>query len=121
MNYKYKFRISNLDCANCAKRIEDALNKNDKITKSVVNFVKLEITIETPLKNNVYKLVKDIVKKIEPDVKIFEENKNKNISIKYDIIRLFVGIILFLISFIIKNNIIHEICLLFVYYFYIVY
>ena len=46
MNYKYKFRISNLDCANCAKRIEDALNKNDKITKSVVNFVKLEITID---------------------------------------------------------------------------
>jgi len=28
---KYKYNISNLDCINCAKKIEDTLNKDDKI------------------------------------------------------------------------------------------
>ncbi len=112
MNYKYKFKLSGLDCANCARRIETALNENEKIIKGTVNFAKLTITIETPLQDNVKQLVQKIVNSIEPNIKVLDEKEEIKNNIKFDIGRLIIGIILFIISLIIKNNIIHEILII---------
>ena len=35
---KYKFYINNLDCAMCAKKVEEGLNKYDYLNDVVVNF-----------------------------------------------------------------------------------
>ena len=35
---KFKLNINNLDCANCAREIEEELNKNSKFKNVVVNF-----------------------------------------------------------------------------------
>ena len=35
---KYKYNIKNLDCANCAKTIENKLNEDKNIKKAIVNF-----------------------------------------------------------------------------------
>jgi len=38
MSSKYRYNINNLNCANCAKRVEDELNKNSKFRNVIVNF-----------------------------------------------------------------------------------
>ena len=93
---KYKYNISNLDCANCAKKIEDALNKDKEIKSVNLNFNTLKLTIETDNKKPL-ELVKKIVSKIEPNVIIYE-NEIKKTSSKCGIIRLVIGISLGLIG-----------------------
>ena len=39
---KYKYKINNLDCANCAREIEEMLNERDDFKESVVNLVLVE-------------------------------------------------------------------------------
>lgn len=36
---KYKYNINNLDCANCAREIEEMLNNNTNFNNAVVNLV----------------------------------------------------------------------------------
>ena len=104
---KYKYRLKNLDCPNCANKIECELNKQKSIVDAKINFSKLELTIETNQNNNPKDFISSIIKKIEPDVKVLnikEEINNSNI-IKYKIIRLSLGIIFSLLGvFLFKNN-----------------
>ena len=89
---KYKYNINNLDCINCARKIEDALNEDKEIKSAALNFNTLKLTIETDNKKPL-ELVKKIVSKIEPEVVIYE-NKIEKTSSKNEIIRLIIGIIL---------------------------
>ena len=41
---KYKYNIKNLDCANCAKKIEEKLNKDKNIKNTIVNFSASTVT-----------------------------------------------------------------------------
>ena len=88
---KYKYNISNLDCANCARKIEDVLNKNKEIKSAALNFNTLKLTIETD-NDKPLELVKKIVSKIEPEVVIYENELKK--TTKNGIMRLIIGIIL---------------------------
>lgn len=89
---KHKYNISNLDCANCAHKIEDALNKDNEIKSATLNFSTLKLSIETD-NNKPLELVKKIVSKIEPEVIIYENELKKKNS-KTQIIRLLIGITL---------------------------
>jgi len=93
---KYKYNISNLTCVNCAKKIENTLNSHKDIESAVLNFNTLKLTIETENEKPL-ELVKKIVSKIEPEVLIYENEINNNIS-KNKIIRLLIGIILGIIG-----------------------
>ena len=79
---KYKYNIKNLDCANCAKKIEETLNKDKNIKSASVNFAKQTVTVETNI-SDPFNYVKDIVEKIEPDAILskeeIKETKNKDI------------------------------------------
>ena len=44
---KYRYKINNLDCANCARKIEDSLNKNKDFKNVKVNFNTMMISYET--------------------------------------------------------------------------
>ena len=44
---KFKLNINNLDCANCARKIEDSLNKNKDFKNVKVNFNTMMISYET--------------------------------------------------------------------------
>ena len=55
---KYKYKIMNLDCANCAKNLENELNK--KLNNVIVNFSQSTISYESDKElslNNLNKLV----------------------------------------------------------------
>ena len=60
-----------LDCANCAAKIENEINKLDGVTAQV-SFIMQKITVEAP-NEGFDKIMKQIVKicrKIEPDCEI---------------------------------------------------
>ncbi len=93
---KHRYNISNLDCANCANKIECALNKDKKINKAVVNFSKLSVMVDTNIDKDVKKYVQKIIDKTEPGVILLDKNESFDIKKKVlrDVLRLFVGIIL---------------------------
>lgn len=97
---KYKYNIKDLDCANCAKKIEETLNKDKNIKSASVNFAKQTVTVETNI-SDPFNYVKDIVEKIEPDAILskeeIKETKNK------DIYRMLLGAFLGVLGIIIKT------------------
>lgn len=97
---KYKYNIKNLDCANCAKKIEETLNKDKNIKSASVNFAKQTVIVETNI-SDPFNYVKDIVEKIEPDAILskeeIKETKNK------DIYRILLGAFLGILGIIIKT------------------
>lgn len=103
---KYKYILNNLDCANCANKIEMELQKEEELKNVIVNFNTLTLTFETDLENP-YEMVLKIVNSIEPDVLLSREQKKQN---NYSIIRFIIGILLLAIS-LIKGGFIGEIFL----------
>lgn len=97
---KYKYNIKHLDCANCAKKIEETLNKDKNIKSASINFAKQTVTVETNI-SDPFNYVKDIVEKIEPDAILskeeIKETKNK------DIYRILLGAFLGILGIIIKT------------------
>jgi len=91
---KYKCNINNLDCANCARKLEEELNKNSKLNNVIVNFTTSKVTYESD--ELTIKDVNKLIKNIEPDSYLTEtEEKNKK---DYTIIFLSLGVMLGLIS-----------------------
>lgn len=92
---KYKYNVKNLDCAMCAKKIEEALNKDKNIENASLNYSTLKLSFDTKLEGNVLKYVNDISTSVEPNVVIYEEdNTNDKDNNKIRIITLVVGIII---------------------------
>ena len=97
---KYRFNIIDLDCANCAKKLENEINKIDGIKNCVVNFGTSKVTLESDLSNPL-KTIQDIAEKVEPDCSIEEENTKKDEleEKNYEILRLVIGVVLAGIGF----------------------
>ncbi len=66
---KKKFILEGLDCADCAAKIEHAVNKLDGVKEATVNFMtqKLVIEGEDEKMPTIVQEAEKIVKKIEPD------------------------------------------------------
>ena len=93
---KYKYNINNLDCANCAREIEEQLNKNKNFKNAVVNFNTKKISY-TSEKEYTIKELNDIIKKIEPDAFISEEEIK--IKKQYHLKVLIIAIIILLLGY----------------------
>lgn len=101
---KYKYRLNNLDCANCANKIEERLKKENNLSDVVVNFSSLTLSF---MSNDDIKMedISSIVTKIEPEVvvtKIDEEVKENKKN--YNLIRLIIGIIIALLGLYVNFN-----------------
>lgn len=66
---KKKFILEGLDCANCAAKMEKAINELDGVKEATVNFMttKLVIDGEDEKMTTIIAEAEKIVKKIEPD------------------------------------------------------
>ena len=69
---KQSFRLQGLDCANCAARLERALNKLDGVAHASVNFLaqRLSLEAEDARWEAALRDAKALVKKLEPDVTV---------------------------------------------------
>ncbi len=69
---KKKFQLIDLDCANCAAKMEDAVNKIDGVTAATVSFIQQKMTIEADDArfDEIMAQVVRVCKKVEPDCEI---------------------------------------------------
>lgn len=69
---KKVFKLQDLDCANCAKKMEDAINKLDGVESATVSFIsqKLTITADDARFDDIMKQVVKACNKVEPDCTI---------------------------------------------------
>lgn len=69
---KKTFALTDLDCANCAAKIENAINKIDGVASASVNFMAQKLTLEAPDERfeSIMEEVVRVCKKIEPDCEI---------------------------------------------------
>lgn len=69
---KKKFKLQDLDCANCAARMEEAIKKIDGVNDVSVSFMtqKLMIDAEDSVFEKVLEEAKECISKVEPDCKI---------------------------------------------------
>ena len=69
---KKTFRLIDLDCANCAAKMEDAIKKIDGVKNATVSFMTQKMTIEADDErfDEVVKLAVKACKKVEPDCEV---------------------------------------------------
>lgn len=107
----YKFNIHNLDCANCARKIEEKLQANGNYANVSVNFSTLKLSFKSELDINKDDLEKEI-QKIEDGVTLSLNNEEVNERNNSDIFSLIAGLAIFGISMLIKNNFISTILII---------
>ena len=69
---KKTFKLEDLDCANCAAKMEAAINKLEGVQKATVSFMTQKMTIEAE-DDRFDEVVKAAVKclaKVEPDCRV---------------------------------------------------
>lgn len=71
---KKVFKLQDLDCANCAAKMERGISEIDGVNEASVNFMsqKMIIDAEPTDFDKIMKQVKKIMKKVEPDCAIVE-------------------------------------------------
>ena len=65
---KKKFKLQDLDCANCAAKMEEAIKKIEGVSDATVSFMTQKMTIEAD--DGRFEIMKEVVsvcRKVEPD------------------------------------------------------
>ena len=90
---KYKYNINNLDCAACAREIEEMLNKHEDFSNATVNFNTCKIAYES---NKDYSLeeLNDLVRMVEPEcfITLEEKDTRKEFSLRFLVLALAIGL-----------------------------
>ena len=97
----YRFIIQGLDCANCAKKIEDKIASLKGYEAVVVNFSTSTLSFKTDESEEVEKTVRNIVNSVEPEAKVIEKTRKKIEEVQRsnkDIFRLTLGIMIYLVG-----------------------
>ena len=63
------YKLEELDCANCAAKMEDAIKKIDGVNDATVSFMMQKMTIDADDArfDEIKKAVVEVCKKVEPD------------------------------------------------------
>lgn len=69
---KKRFKLVDLDCANCAAKMEDAIKKVDGLKDATVSFVMQKMTVEADDArfDDIMKEIVKVCKRVEPDCEI---------------------------------------------------
>lgn len=69
---KRRYTLENLECANCAAKMEDEIKELDGVNSVTVNFIttKMVLDVEDDKFDSVLAQAKDIIKSIEPYVEV---------------------------------------------------
>lgn len=105
---KYKFKINNLDCANCAMKVENALQKLDYIDEVSLSFSTSILMINTK-RNDVDSLLDDlnmVANSVENGIVIepYSKSEIKVESHRKEVIQLVIGAICFILAFLLEQN-----------------
>ena len=67
---KKTYKLIDLDCANCAAKMEAAIKKLPGVTDATVSFLTQKMTIEADDLDAIMKDVVKCIKKVEPDCEV---------------------------------------------------
>ena len=69
---KKKFKLENLDCANCAAKMEDAIKKLPGVNDASVSFLTQKLTLDSDDERfeEILDQAVKLCRKVEPDCKI---------------------------------------------------
>ncbi len=69
---KKKFKLQDLDCANCAAKMEEAIKKIDGVNEASMSFMTQKLTIDAADDrfDAIMDEVEKVCAKVEPDMKI---------------------------------------------------
>ena len=69
---KKRFKLVDLDCANCAAKMEDAIKKVDGVKDATVSVVMQKMTVEADDArfDDIMKEIVKVCKRVEPDCEI---------------------------------------------------
>ncbi|MFR5870085.1 MAG: cation transporter [Acutalibacteraceae bacterium] len=69
---KKSFKLVDLDCANCAQKMEDAIKKIDGVEEATVSFImqKMTVVADEAQFDDIMKKVVKVCKRVEPDCEI---------------------------------------------------
>ena len=69
---KKTFRLEDLDCANCAAKMQNAIEKLDGVKSVTISFMTQRMTLEADddVFDSVLNAAQKVIKKIEPDCTI---------------------------------------------------
>jgi len=69
---KKRFKLVDLDCANCAAKMEDAIKKVDGVKDATVSFVMQKMTVEADDArfDDIMKEIVKVCNRVEPDCEI---------------------------------------------------
>lgn len=69
---KKTFNLEELDCANCAAKMEAKINELDGVISAKVSFMTQKLTLEADEKDfdKILKAAQKVIKKVEPDCRI---------------------------------------------------
>lgn len=68
------YKLNNLDCANCAAKLEEAISKIKGINEATISFMtqKMTLEIDETRMEEILEEVKKVCYKIEPDCEMVE-------------------------------------------------
>ena len=96
---KYEFSIKNLDCPNCARKLEEKLNNREDLSDVIVNFNTCKLVYKSEKDYSIGEISK-IVKSIEPDAIISKEDTNHHeFHLSFLMIGVLLGILAYFIDF----------------------
>ena len=104
----YKYTLEGLDCAACAKKVEDEIANTEGYEDVVVNFSTLKLTFKTDKPSPKKEIIK-LVKKLEPEVEVLEDGEEKHDKEEHngnDIARIIIGIAIYLIALVGHFNVV---------------
>lgn len=69
---KKTFKLEDLDCANCAAKMETAVNQMPEVTSASISFMAQKLSFEAPDEqfDAALKKAEKVMRKIEPDVRV---------------------------------------------------
>lgn len=72
---KKKYKLDEIDCANCAQKLENAISQVDGVQKAKVNYMMQKLTIEADDASfsDVEAKVMEVCKRMEPDMAVTAE------------------------------------------------
>ena len=94
----YEFILKNLDCANCANKIQVTLSKNKELHDVVVNFNTLKLKYKTDTLTKVQ--VEKLVKSVEPGIELMKITEHGEVKKGgKEILKLILGFVVAMLGF----------------------
>lgn len=95
-----KLKFEGLHCPNCARKLEEQINKLDSVKLAKINFLKEYIEFDSVTPETAEEDIIKLAHELEPDVKIFSKQKTKGSHKKFiiDLLVLILGIAVGLVA-----------------------